>query len=86
VDVAGVIPTGPAITSTVLSGSNLILSGSGATASDGFTVYGSASLTTPRSSWTQVNTGTTDGSGNFSIEITGATGSGAYQFYTIKFN
>jgi hypothetical protein len=85
--VSGSVVVSPKITSTVLSGGNLTLSGSGAPVTDGFTVYGSSSLTTPRSSWTSTGvTGTTDGSGNFSATITGATGSGTYQFYTILFN
>jgi autotransporter-associated beta strand protein len=72
------------ITSVVLSGSNLTLTFTGGTPSTAFNVIGASNLTTARSSWTVVNNGTTDGSGNASIEITGATGSGTYNFYAIQ--
>jgi fibronectin-binding autotransporter adhesin len=85
--VSGSVSISPKIITTVLSGGNLTISGTGAPVSDGFTVFGSGNLTTPRSSWTSTGvTGTSDASGNFSATINSATSAGAFQFYTVHFN
>jgi hypothetical protein len=57
---------GPIIGSTTLSGSSLIMSGSGGTANAGFTVLTSTNITLPLASWSVDGTGTFDNSGNFS--------------------
>jgi hypothetical protein len=64
---AAVVANPPTITSTVLNGSNLILSGSGGTPSASYYVLTSADVAAPMSSWTSIATNTFDGSGNFSF-------------------
>jgi autotransporter-associated beta strand protein len=73
------------IASVTVSGSNLVLAGTGGTPSTAFSVIGTTDLTVARSSWSTVTTGTTDGSGNFTVTLTGAIPAGAgLEFYAIK--
>jgi hypothetical protein len=62
-------PKGPTITSSTVSGGNLILAGSGGTAGAGFAWLTATNLATPLAEWTTNTTGTFDGSGNFSSSI-----------------
>jgi hypothetical protein len=57
------------ITSTTVSGGNLILAGSGGTPGAGFAWLSSTNLSTPLSAWTTNTTGTFDSSGDFSTSI-----------------
>ena len=61
--------TPPVVNSPVISGGNLILTGSGGTAGAGYTWLSSTNLATPIASWKTNTTGTFNGSGNFSNAI-----------------
>jgi hypothetical protein len=60
---------GPTISSSTVSGGNLILAGSGGTPGAAYAWLTSTNLTTPLSEWTQDGTGKFDSSGNFSSSI-----------------
>jgi len=72
----------PSFSAPVVSGANLVLSGTGGTPGGAYTVLTSANLALPLSIWTPVATNTFDGSGNFSFTnaISHAVGAA---FYTI---
>ena len=73
----------PVISHVSKSGSNVAISGSNGQASQPFTVLASGALTTPRSSWSQIDTSHSfDGSGNFSVT---EPASGSQQFYAINY-
>lgn len=59
----------PTITSSVFSGGNLNITGSGGTPGGSFSVLASASVTAPLSSWTVATTGTFDFSGGFTASL-----------------
>jgi autotransporter-associated beta strand protein len=59
--------TPPLFNSTVLSGTNLVMSGTGGAAGGTYYVYATTNLALPLSGWTPVATNTFDGSGNFSF-------------------
>ena len=59
----------PSIHAPVISGGNLILTGTGGTPGGGYTWLTSINLATPLAAWTTNSTGTFDGSGNFSNSI-----------------
>jgi hypothetical protein len=65
--VAGV--TRPQITSTVRSGNNLIVSGSGGTPNGTFTVRTNGNVAAPVASWGTNSTGAFDSNGNFSASL-----------------
>jgi hypothetical protein len=67
-------PTPPTIGTSVVSGGNLHLTGTGGTAGAGFAWLSSTNLATPLSLWVTNTTGTFDGSGNFSTSIPVVTG------------
>jgi hypothetical protein len=80
---AGVIKVAsqPVISSTTVSGGNLIFSGTGGTANAGYSVLTTTNLVTPN--WILLSTGNFDGSGAFSV--TNAISSGSAQsFYLIR--
>ncbi|MGP8239749.1 MAG: hypothetical protein ACLQVW_30635 [Limisphaerales bacterium] len=62
-------PKGPTISSTTVSGGNLILAGSGGTPGAAYAWLTATNLTTPLPAWTQDGAGTFDSSGNFSTSI-----------------
>jgi hypothetical protein len=64
-----------------LSGTNLVLSGSGGAAGYGYSVLGSTNLSSPRTNWTPVGTGVCDSAGAFSF--TNSLGS-PQRFFTIR--
>jgi hypothetical protein len=67
---AGVVPPAqPIITSISLSGTSLVISGTGGTAGFQFAVLTSTNLVLPLSQWTPIVTNTFTG-GNFSVTIT----------------
>jgi hypothetical protein len=73
----------PIISNPVVSGGNLIFSGTGGTPNAGYSVLTTTNITTPLSSWALLSTGSFDGSGAFSV--TNAISSGVAQsFYTIR--
>ena len=59
--------THPVISSTAVSGGNLIFSGSGGSANGTYYVLTTTSLTNALSNWTVVSTNTFDAGGNFSV-------------------
>jgi autotransporter-associated beta strand protein len=63
------VTTPPVVNHPVISGGNLILTGSGGTAGAGYTWLTSTNVATPIASWTTNTTGNFDGSGNFSNAI-----------------
>jgi len=75
--------TGPVIGSTTVSGGNLILSGTGGTASGPYSVLTTTNLTLPLTEWTQVATGTYSGTGTFTNAIAIVPGV-PQSFYIIK--
>ena len=75
--------TGPVIGSTTVSGGNLILTGSGGTASGPYSVLTTTNLTLPLTSWTQVATGTYSATGTFTNAIAIVPGV-PQSFYIIK--
>jgi len=60
------VPTLPVVNPPVLSGGNLVLSGTGGQAGAGYTVLSTTNVALPLADWTTNSTGTFDGSGNFS--------------------
>jgi autotransporter-associated beta strand protein len=73
----------PVISSTTVSGGNLIFSGTGGTANAGYSVLTTTNLVTPLANWTLLSIGSFDGSGAFSV--TNAISSGTAQnFYRIR--
>jgi len=66
---AGSVPasTPATITYTALSGTNLIMSGTGGVATSGYTIVTTTNLSTPLTNWTVWTTGTFDGGGNFNV-------------------
>jgi autotransporter-associated beta strand protein len=74
---------GPVIGSTTVSGGNLILSGTGGTASSSYSVLTTTNLTLPLTSWTQVATGTYSTTGTFTNAIAIVPGV-PQSFYIIK--
>ena len=79
--VSGATP--PVVNSPVISGGNLILTGSGGTAGAGYTWLSSTNLTTPIASWITNTIGNFNGSGNFSnaIPVSAATPA---QFFRLR--
>jgi hypothetical protein len=73
---------GPVLHGPQISGSHLILSGTGGTAGGGYHVLTTTNLTTPLAGWNVLTNGTYDASGNFSS--TNAVGTAKQQFYIIK--
>jgi autotransporter-associated beta strand protein len=63
------VPTLPVVNQPVISGGNLILTGSGGTANAGYTWLTSTNVAAPIASWTTNTTGNFDGSGDFSNAI-----------------
>jgi len=63
------VPAPPVVNHPLISGGNLILTGSGGTAGGGYTWLTSTNLTAPMASWTTNTTGNFDGSGNFSNAV-----------------
>lgn len=61
--------TGPTITSSMLAGGNLIVTGVGGTPNLGYVWLTSTDLLTPFANWTAASTGTLDGTGAFSNSI-----------------
>jgi hypothetical protein len=61
--------TRPFISSTVRSGNNLLVSGSGGTPGGSFSVLTNGNVAAPVASWGTNTTGTFDGSGNFSASL-----------------
>jgi len=57
----------PTVTSTVVSGSNLTLSGIGGVANSAFNLLTSTNATAPLNSWTTNQSGSFDANGNFSV-------------------
>jgi hypothetical protein len=73
----------PVIGNATLSGSRLVLSGTGGTANGTYYLLMATNLTTPLTNWVPVATNTFDAFGNFIV--TNAVGSGnSRQFYRIK--
>jgi hypothetical protein len=73
----------PVISSTTVSGGNLIFSGTNGTPNASYSVLTATNLVTPLANWTLLSTGNFDGSGAFSV--TNAISSGtAQRFYTIR--
>jgi hypothetical protein len=62
-------PKGPTISSSGISGGNLVLAGKGGTPSAGFSWLTTTNVGLPLSEWTTNSTGTFDGGGNFSSSI-----------------
>jgi len=88
--VDGTIVTGPAvaaqppvITSTMVSGGNIVISGNNGTAGASFSVLSSTSLTTPRAAWMLETSGTFGAGGTFSVSIPVSTSTPA-KFYLLK--
>jgi autotransporter-associated beta strand protein len=75
--------TGPVISSPTVSGGNLILTGTGGTASSSYSVLSTTNLTLPLTSWTQVATGTYSATGTFTNAIVIVPGV-PQSFYIIK--
>ena len=73
----------PVITSTTISGGNIVISGNNGTAGSGYTVLSSTSLTPPRSSRTLETTGTIGAGGVFSVSLPVSTTTPA-KFYLLK--
>jgi hypothetical protein len=61
--------TRPFISSTVRSGNNLLISGSGGTPNGSFSVLTNGNIAAPVANWGTNTTGTFDGSGNFSASL-----------------
>ena len=59
----------PFISSTVRSGNNLLVSGSGGTPNGSFSVLTNGNVAAPVAGWGTNTTGTFDGSGNFSVSL-----------------
>lgn len=75
--------TPPVISSTRVSGGNLIFSGTGGTTNGTFYVLTSTNVATPLANWTPLSTNTFDGSGNFSVTNTIVPGV-PHEFYLLK--
>jgi autotransporter-associated beta strand protein len=73
----------PTISTATVSGSNIILSGTGGIAGHTYSVWASQDITAPRSSWVQVGSGTFDGGGNFSVTI-GITPGLSQSFFAVR--
>jgi hypothetical protein len=73
----------PLISSSVLSGGNLTLTGSGGTSGASFKVLTSADITAPLASWAVGTTGTFDANGNFSVSLPVSLAN-PHLFYIIK--
>jgi hypothetical protein len=77
---SGAVST-PSFTRIFQSGANVVLQGTGGTASGSFQVLATTDITVARASWSPVSTNSFDASGNFSV--TNALQAGA-RFYIIK--
>ena len=75
--------TPPTITSTTVSGGNLILSGTGGALGGTYLLLTSTNVATPLTNWTQVASGAFDGSGNFAITNAMATNV-SQSFFVLK--
>jgi autotransporter-associated beta strand protein len=73
----------PHIGTTTISGTNVVLSGSGGTAGVGYTVLGQTNLAQPLNNWSIIGTGLFDNSGNFSF-TNGITPGVPTSFYLIR--
>jgi autotransporter-associated beta strand protein len=76
--------THPVISSTAVSGGNLIFSGTGGSANGTYYVLTTTSLTNALSNWTVLSTNTFDASGNFSVTNTINSGT-PQRFYSIYY-
>jgi hypothetical protein len=81
--VINVVAARPVIGSTTVSGGNLILSGTGGTASSPYSVLTTTNLTLPLTEWTQVATGNYSATGTFTNAIVIVPGV-PQSFYIIK--
>ena len=57
----------PRIDTTLISGGNLVFSGTNGLSGGTFTILSSTNLATPRINWIQIGTGNFDGAGGFSV-------------------
>jgi autotransporter-associated beta strand protein len=73
----------PVVNPPVISGGNLILTGSGGTVGAGYTWLTTTNLATPMASWKTNTTGSFDGSGDFSNAIPVSTSTPA-QFFRLR--
>ena len=74
---------GPHIATVSISGTNVVLSGTGGAANSGYSVLGQTNLLQPISNWMLVGTNLFDGSGNF--RFTNGINAGAHtSFYLIR--
>jgi hypothetical protein len=82
--VLGVVSTsGPTFTNIAMSGSNIIISGSGGSAGGTFYVVTATNLLTPITNWAVLSTNTYDSNGNFAA-TNSITAGVPQQFYGIK--
>jgi hypothetical protein len=82
---AGVTPSNPKITSITASAGNINLSGTNGTANGSYHVIGTTNVAQQLSQWTNVVSGSFDGSGNFSLTITNAVQPGVpRQFFRLE--
>jgi hypothetical protein len=83
INVVSTTSSQPVINSIVLSGGNLILSGTNGTAGGNYSVLTTTNVATPLTNWTALVTNSFNGSGAFSVTnpISGGT---PQQFYLIK--
>jgi len=73
----------PSISTVSISGSNIVLSGTGGVSGQSYSVWASQDITAPRSSWVQVGSGTFDGGGHFSVSI-GITPGVSQSFFAVR--
>ncbi len=73
----------PHIATVSISGTNIVLSGTGGTANNGYSVLGQTNLLQPLSNWKLVGTNAFDGSGNFKF-TNGITAGAPTSFYLIR--
>ncbi|MEP6662883.1 MAG: autotransporter-associated beta strand repeat-containing protein [Verrucomicrobiota bacterium] len=73
----------PSFATTTLSGTNLVLTGSGGSPGGTYSVVSSTDITTPLLSWSVVQTGSFDGSGNFTV-TNGVTLSDSKRFFVLR--
>jgi hypothetical protein len=75
----------PVITSTVLSGTQLVLTGTNGLASETYYVLTSTNLALPFSQWTRVATSMLNANGDFTMTLPNAVDSaGSQQFYILQ--
>ncbi len=81
--VPGVMPTQPGIAGITLSGTNLVLNGTGGLSGQTYLVLMGTNLTEPLDQWTPVATNAPGADGNFSITATNAVNPNAPQLFYI---